>query len=142
MARKRVGRRPRPTSGLGADLADQELGLNPVGVAAGVEDAGEEPILVEFAIVEHIGDGAKNAHAPTVRAGAEGKRVGLKQNDETVLFCEDGLGLRAGARDVVGKNARDVALGDSIEDSQRLAHSPLSVRMRMRAASGVSAFSG
>jgi hypothetical protein len=43
---------------------------------------------------------------------------------------------------VVGKNARDVALGDSIEDSQRLAHSPLSVRMRMRAASGVSAFSG
>ena len=49
--------------------------MNPVGVAAGVEYAGDQPILVEFAIVEHIGGGAKNAYAPT--CGREWKASGL-----------------------------------------------------------------
>jgi hypothetical protein len=69
--------------------------MNPVRVAAGVEEAGEEPIFVELAIVERLGAGAKNAPAPTVRAGMEGKRVGLEQNDEFIVFGEDGLSLCA-----------------------------------------------
>jgi hypothetical protein len=43
---------------------------------------------------------------------------------------------------MAGKNAWDIALGDSIEDSQGLTHNPLPVRMRARAVSGDSAFSG
>jgi hypothetical protein len=69
--------------------------MNPVRVAAGGEEAGEEPIFVELAIVERLGAGAKNAPAPTVRAGMEGKRVGLEQNDEFIVFGEDGLSLCA-----------------------------------------------
>jgi hypothetical protein len=69
--------------------------MNPVRVAAGVEEAGEEPIFVELAIVERLGAGAKNAPAPTVRAGMEGKRVGLEQNDEFIVFGEDRFGFLA-----------------------------------------------
>jgi hypothetical protein len=65
--------------------------VNPIRGAAGGKDPGDEPLLVEFAIVERLGAGAKNVPAPTVRAGVEGKRVGLQQNDETIVFGEDGL---------------------------------------------------
>lgn len=88
-----------------ADFPDQELGLNPVGVAEGVEDTGDEPIFAELAIVERIRARAKNAHTPAERAGMEGERVGLKQTEESVVFGEDGLGFRAGALQVVGQYA-------------------------------------
>lgn len=74
--------------------------------------------------------------------GMDGKRVGLEQNDETVVFCEDRLRFRARPWQVVGQNAWHVALGDIGQDAQGLAHNPLSVRMRARAASGDRAFSG
>lgn len=52
------------------------------------------------------------------------------------MFGEDGFGFRAGARDVVGRNARDGALREIIEGSPGLAHDPLSVGRRARAALG------
>ena len=116
--------------------------MNPIRFAAGVEDAGDEPLLVEFTVVECIGAGAKNAPTPAVGTGMDREWVGREQNNETVVFGEDGLGFRAGTRQMVGKNAREGALGDSIEDSQGLTHNPLTVRMRARAVSGESAFSG
>lgn len=69
--------------------------MNPVRVAEGVEDTGDEPIFAELAIVERIRARAKNAHTPAERAGMEGKRVGLEQNDEFIVFGEDGLSLCA-----------------------------------------------
>lgn len=61
---------------------------------------------------------------------------------QAVVFGEDGFGFRAGARQVISENAREVAFGDIIQDSQGFTHNPLSARMRARAVSGESAFSG
>ena len=43
--------------------------MNPIRFAAGVEDAGDEPLLVEFTVVECIGAGAENSRAPAVKVG-------------------------------------------------------------------------
>ena len=71
--------------------------MNPVGVAAGGEEAGDEPLLVEFTVEECIGAGAKNASAPTVRAEVRGEFLGMV----VVALLE-----RAGVRELERSSSR------------------------------------
>ena len=82
----------------GAHLANQQLGLNPVGVAAGVKNSHDDPKILGFAIIERVGARPKNAHTPAVRPCVENERASLKQGDEPVVFGENGGSFRAGPR--------------------------------------------
>ena len=50
------------------------VGLNPIGVAAGVKSVGDEPMLVEFTKLERVGAGIKKSPCAN-RAGGREKRV-------------------------------------------------------------------